>query len=134
MRLRISNTGSIAVLRHRPPPRIHSRPFVTAFGQDPITINIRKNLPYPSSTLPVLICSYSAPSLYPLIADVDSYSQFLPFCIGSVVTRRDDENCPTHADLQIGWNGWSETFSSKVLCIKNDLVTVPLQIGSFVYF
>jgi coenzyme Q-binding protein COQ10 len=72
----------------------------------------------------VLKSRYSASSLYPLIADVDSYSQFLPFCIESTVTKRDSANSPTRADLQVGWNGWSETFSSKVSCLKSTTVTV----------
>jgi coenzyme Q-binding protein COQ10 len=123
MILRMS-TGSVAFLSPRPVPRIYGRTFLTAFSQDPITINIRRTLPYTSPTAHILMFRYSASSLYPLIADVDSYSQFLPFCTGSTVTRRDNTNTPTHADLQVGWKGWSETFSSKVSCLKNSAVTV----------
>jgi hypothetical protein len=126
MRLRPLNSGPIALLTPRLVYIHRGRHFLTAFNSDPINISIQRNLPYSPLPFPSADERYPAPSLYPLIADVDSYSQFLPFCMGSTVTRRDAANSPTHADLEVGFDSWSETFSSRVSCVQNEAVTVCL--------
>src|SRR5438270_11990434 len=46
MKHRISNYGTILLLRPRNFSRVHRRSFLTAFDQDPVKINIRRTLPY----------------------------------------------------------------------------------------
>jgi coenzyme Q-binding protein COQ10 len=56
-----------------------------------------------------------------LIADVDSYSKFIPYCTDSKVIEwsaedADGKRWPAKADLTVGWGGYEETFTSKLLC------------------
>ena len=60
--------------------------------------------------------------LYTIIADIDSYSRFVPFCTGSKVTRRDEQGRPTRADLKVGYKSFDETFTSAVHCSPPDRV------------
>ncbi|KAI9841910.1 MAG: hypothetical protein M1837_000296 [Sclerophora amabilis] len=65
--------------------------------------------------------SYPKSSLYDIIADVDSYSTFLPYCQESRVTSwsgpdRDGKRWPRKAELKVGWAGVEEQFTSQVFC------------------
>jgi coenzyme Q-binding protein COQ10 len=61
-------------------------------------------------------------NLYALVADIDSYSRYLPYCLDStVVARCPRTNAPTEADLRVGWGQFDETFRSKVTCVPEDL-------------
>ena len=65
---------------------------------------------------------YSQSALFDLIADVNSYSRFLPYCTASRVTKwakpdEDGRRWPILADLHVGWGGLSETFTSQVRCV-----------------
>lgn len=73
------------------------------------------------------ILPYKHTSLYALIADVDSYSTFLPYCQESKVTEwsakdRNGKSWPAKADLKVGWGGYEEVFTSKIFCIPNIVV------------
>ncbi|KAI5818665.1 cyclase/dehydrase family protein [Pyronema omphalodes] len=60
---------------------------------------------------------YEVKPLYSLIADIDSYRHFLPYCTGSHITKRDPvTNDPLEADLRVGWGSFDETFRSRVRC------------------
>lgn len=53
--------------------------------------------------------------LYSVVADVESYSQFIPFCEHSVITDTDPESgVPRRAVLQVGWNHINERFESEL--------------------
>ncbi|KAJ6787567.1 hypothetical protein PWT90_00650 [Aphanocladium album] len=70
-----------------------------------------------SRTLP-----YGRDELYRLVADVDSYAQFVPYCSRSRVTQwsAPDEagrRWPTRADLHVGWGGLNEEFTSRLRCV-----------------
>lgn len=65
---------------------------------------------------------YAHEPLYDLIADVDSYRLFVPYCSHSRVTQwsqPDDggRRWPTLADLHVGWGGFSESFTSHLRCL-----------------
>ncbi|KAL7625433.1 Coenzyme Q-binding protein coq10, mitochondrial [Parahypoxylon ruwenzoriense] len=69
---------------------------------------------------------YNHERLYELIADVDSYSRFLPYCTLSRVTRwtasasasdSTDRRWPARADLTAGWGGFTETYTSRLFCV-----------------
>ena len=73
------------------------------------------------------ILPYKSSSLYTIIADVDSYSTFLPYCLNSEVTKwsapdKDGKRWPSAADLKIGWGGYEETFTSRLFCIPGSIV------------
>jgi len=58
------------------------------------------------------VLPYSAQQLYGLVADVDRYPEFLPWCLAVRVRRR--EGPTMHADMSIGFRVFRETFTSRV--------------------
>ena len=71
----------------------------------PLTITTTRTLPY------------TPPQLYTLVADINAYASYLPYCLGStIITRSPIDNSPTSADLKVGWGQYVETFRSKVFC------------------
>lgn len=72
---------------------------------------------------------YNHAALYNIIADIDSYSAFLPYCSSSRVTswtaQPDPDFCrhwPTRADLTAGWGGLEQTYTSRVFCVPGSIV------------
>lgn len=88
------------------------RTFFSLPSNEPQTVSAHRTLPY-------------APAqLFELIADVDSYSRFLPYCETSRVTSWTEypdpttgRRYPTAGTLTAGWSGLSETYSSRVFCV-----------------
>lgn len=73
------------------------------------------------------ILPYTSSSLYTIIADVDSYSNFLPYCLESKVTKwsspdKNGKRWPSEADLKVGWGGYEETFTSRLFCDADSTV------------
>ncbi|KAI9757858.1 MAG: hypothetical protein M4579_003294 [Chaenotheca gracillima] len=91
-------------------PSTQTRSFVSSPFQPEIqTIQATRTLSYPKAPL------------YELIADVGSYSKFLPYCQESTVTSwsepdQDGKRWPREAELKVGWGGIEEKFTSKVYC------------------
>lgn len=89
----------------------HGRPFFTLPTPPPQILTAREMLPY------------AAPKLYDIIADIDRYRHFLPYCTHSHVTHwtspdaNDVRRWPTQADLTAGWGGLTETYTSRVTCV-----------------
>ncbi|RDA89932.1 hypothetical protein CP533_3296 [Ophiocordyceps camponoti-saundersi (nom. inval.)] len=70
-----------------------------------------------SRTLP-----YASEPLYELIADVDSYQGFVPYCTHSRVTSWSEPDArgrrwPALADLHVGWGRFEEVFTSRLRCL-----------------
>jgi len=91
------------------------RSFITLPGTDLQTLTATRILPYKSN------------SIYDIISDVNSYSKFVPYCIGSKVTKWSssdaEEKCwPSEADLKVGWGGYEETFTSRLFCVPGSIV------------
>ncbi len=55
---------------------------------------------------------YEPGQLFDLVADVERYAEFLPWCLASRVTRRDGNQI--YADLVIGYKVVRESFTSRV--------------------
>lgn len=75
------------------------------------------------------ILPYSQRQLYEVVADVDSYSKFLPFCTRSRVltprpSRREGDMTPhtVEAELAIGFLAVEESYVSKVTCTPYEKV------------
>ncbi|KAI0024367.1 dehydrase and lipid transport-domain-containing protein [Xylariomycetidae sp. FL0641] len=89
----------------------HRIPRRTFLGYAPKVITERRTLPY------------DAARLFDLIADIDSYASFLPYCSASRVTRWTDPDgagrrWPARADLTVGWAGVTRlTYTSRVFCV-----------------
>ncbi|KAM4055935.1 polyketide cyclase / dehydrase and lipid transport [Hirsutella rhossiliensis] len=65
---------------------------------------------------------YASAPLYDLIADVDSYHRFVPYCARSRVTHWSPPDAhgrrwPAQADLHVGWGGFTEVFTSRLRCV-----------------
>jgi coenzyme Q-binding protein COQ10 len=70
---------------------------------------------------------YAPEQLFDLVADIETYPQFLPWCIGARITGQQD-NIVT-ADLVIGWKMIRETFTSKVTLNKPFEISVDYLHG-----
>lgn len=57
---------------------------------------------------------YKAVQMYELVADIEKYPQFLPWCKGCRVKRTENQNRVKYADLIIGYKMFQEHFGSKV--------------------
>ncbi len=101
-------------------------PLRTANGNIAGISNRRAFFSLPSDNTQTLTATRTLPygqeALYELIADVDSYAQFVPYCSRSRVTRwtQPDVNgrkWPALADLHVGWGGFNEEFTSRLRCV-----------------
>jgi len=79
------------------------------------TITASRTLPYPSR------------AIYSIIADISRYSDFLPYCQSSSITRwsnpdKDSKKWPEEAKIVVGWNTIHETFYSRIYCVPGKVV------------
>ena len=72
---------------------------------------------------------YSPDKLFDLVADIESYAEFLPWCVGARILRRDGN--VVYADLIIGFKMIRETFTSKVTLNRADRIDVEYEKGPF---
>ena len=75
---------------------------------------------------------YRPDQLFDLVADIERYPEFLPWCIGARITRREPKLI--HADLIIGFRMIRERFTSRVsLDRANGRIEVAYLDGPFKY-
>ncbi|MDP2697812.1 type II toxin-antitoxin system RatA family toxin [Thalassospira sp.] len=74
---------------------------------------------------------YTPEQLFDLVADIDSYSEFLPWCAASRVRKREGD--VLHADLVIGFKMFREKYTSKVTLQHPNRVDVEYLQGPFKY-
>lgn len=74
---------------------------------------------------------YSAEQMYALVADIEKYPEFLPWCIASRIRER-KENLVI-ADLVIGYKIFKETFTSQVYLNPYAQIDVKYSQGPFRY-
>lgn len=74
---------------------------------------------------------YSPEQLFELVADVEKYPEFLPWCIASRITKREAD--VFYADLVIGYKMVREKFGSKVTVNRSDHVHVEYLSGPMKY-
>jgi coenzyme Q-binding protein COQ10 len=77
-----------------------------------------------------VVVPYTIQQMYDLVAEVDRYPEFLPWCIGARILKR--ETNTLYAELIIGWKVLRERFSSKVilnppLSVQFDYTNGPLK-------
>ncbi len=77
------------------------------------------------------ILPHSPERLFDLVADVDRYAEFLPWCVAARVTKR--EGNVLYADLVIGFKMFREKFSSKVTLSRPGRIDVEYSRGPFKY-
>ncbi len=77
------------------------------------------------------IVQYTPEQLFDLVADVDRYPRFLPWCVASRVRSRSETQLV--ADLTIGFGPFRESFTSRVTLDRPNRVTVKYENGPFRY-
>lgn len=131
---RLSRNAPRAIAKHYTPSTSHQtrRSFLNIPGLSipdanapPQHLTARRTLPYASDRL------------YEIIADIDSYPRFLPYCASARVTHwtnplpasspspthgESPRRWPAQADLTAGWGGLQETYTSRVFCVPGSIV------------
>lgn len=75
---------------------------------------------------------YTPEQLYALVADVERYPEFLPWCIASRITKREGDRV-FYADLVIGYKMVREKFGSKVTLNEPNHIHVEYLSGPMKY-
>jgi coenzyme Q-binding protein COQ10 len=74
---------------------------------------------------------YTQEQLFNLVADIERYPEFLPWCLAARIRKR--EGWTIHADLMIGFRMVRERFTSKVELTPLHRVDVAYAEGPFKY-
>jgi coenzyme Q-binding protein COQ10 len=78
------------------------------------------------------VLPYTSKQLYDLVAAIDQYPEFLPWCVGARINERKDN--VVLADLVIGFKLFREKFTSRVtLDEPNMVIDVEYMDGPFRY-
>lgn len=74
---------------------------------------------------------YSREHLFDLVADIERYPEFLPWCVGARVRERHDNEIL--GDLLIGYKMIRERFTSRVVLTPPERIDVSYSEGPFKY-
>jgi len=74
---------------------------------------------------------YTAEQMFDLVADVERYPEFLPWCVGARIRERDGNKIL--ADLMIGYRMVRERFTSRVVLDRARRIDVSYTEGPFNY-
>ena len=77
------------------------------------------------------LIAYSPEQVFNLVADVERYPEFLPWCVGARV--RSQTSTELIADLTIGFGPFRETFTSRVALDRPHSAHVRYEKGPFRY-
>ena len=72
---------------------------------------------------------YSSAQMFDLVNDIEAYPRFLPWCTGSEVLRRDEDEVQARLDLVKG--GGEEAFTTVNRMQKNNIIEMRLVEGPF---
>ena len=75
------------------------------------------------------LVKYSAQQMFDLVNDIEAYPQFLPWCSGSRIIKREDD--VIEAELMISKGGFNKSFSTRNSINKAESITVALLDGPF---
>ena len=71
---------------------------------------------------------FTQAQMFELVAGVDQYKEFAPWCVASRINRWDGDNV-FYADLVVGYNMFREKFSSKVVLEPCQRLTIEYMSG-----
>jgi coenzyme Q-binding protein COQ10 len=74
---------------------------------------------------------YDRSALFDLVADIERYPEFLPWCVACRVKRR--EGNVILGELMVGFKVFRETFTSRVTLYRPDRIEVQYIDGPFKY-
>jgi coenzyme Q-binding protein COQ10 len=66
-----------------------------------------------------IILPYTAQQLYALVADVEKYPEFIPWCVATRIRERDEKSIL--ADMVVGFKGITEKYTSRVHLLENEI-------------
>jgi ribosome-associated toxin RatA of RatAB toxin-antitoxin module len=75
------------------------------------------------------LVKFSAQQMFDLVDDIESYPQFLPWCSGSRVLRREDDI--VDGEIQISKAGFNRTFSTRNRLDNGGKIYLSLLEGPF---
>jgi ribosome-associated toxin RatA of RatAB toxin-antitoxin module len=75
------------------------------------------------------LVKYSAQQMFDLVNDIEAYPQFLPWCSGSRIIKREDD--VVEAELMISKGGFKKSFSTRNTIDMGGKITVSLLDGPF---
>ncbi|WP_347989951.1 type II toxin-antitoxin system RatA family toxin [Methylomonas sp. AM2-LC] len=75
------------------------------------------------------LVKFSALQMYELVADIESYPQFLPWCSGSRILRR--ENDIVEGEIQIAKAGFHKSFATRNRLERGGKIYLSLLDGPF---
>jgi coenzyme Q-binding protein COQ10 len=76
------------------------------------------------------VLAHSPRQLFDLVADVDRYPEFLPWCVAARVTKREDN--VLYADIVIGFKMFREKFTSRVTLTPPNRDASGLERGGYI--
>lgn len=79
----------------------------------------------------VRYADYEPAQIFDLVADIESYPSFLPWCTDCRICKREDN--VIHADLKVGFKMISESFRSRVTLDPFDRIDIAYLDGPFRY-
>ncbi len=74
---------------------------------------------------------FTREQMFDLVADIERYPEFLPWCVGARITHRENEVLT--ADLMIGFTAIRESFTSTVTLERPGRIDVEYIKGPFKY-
>ena len=77
------------------------------------------------------VLPYAREAIFDLVADIERYPEFLPWCIACRIRRR--EGNVLLGDLMVGFKVFRETFTSRVELYRPDRIEVAYIDGPFKY-
>lgn len=77
------------------------------------------------------ILPYTPHQMFKLVADVEKYQEFLPWCVGSRINSRGAAGF--NADVLIGYGGLRESFNSDVVLTPYERIDVEYRSGPFAH-
>ena len=75
------------------------------------------------------VLPYTPEQMFDLVADVEKYPEFLPWCVATRIRERQGDIL--FADMVIGFKMFREKFTSRVTCRKPDRIDVAYFEGPF---
>lgn len=77
------------------------------------------------------VLPYTQAQLFDLVADIERYPEFLPWCVGARIRERNGDEIL--GDLLIGYKMVRERFTSRVVLSRPDRIDVSYSDGPFKY-
>lgn len=74
---------------------------------------------------------YSQEQLFELVADIEHYPEFLPWCRGAIIHQRDGNKLI--AELKIGYKFFQESYMSEVMLMPLTAINVQYAKGPLKY-